>query len=118
MKARTRTAATTPAVMPAWMESAPRLASTVRSSMTSRLAGSAPPRSRTARSLALSTVKVPLIWPVPPVIGCWMTGAVMTWLSRTTAKRWPTLREVISPKVTAPRVSKRKVTTGRLVCAS
>ncbi|MNL58013.1 hypothetical protein D3C87_1816130 [compost metagenome] len=100
------------------MESAPRLASTVRSSITLRLAGSAPARNSTARSLAEAVVKLPLIWPEPPVIGCWITGAVMTVLSRTMAKRWPTLAEVISPKVMAPRVSNLKLTTGMPRCES
>ena len=84
--------------------------------MTLRLAGSAPARSSTARSLALCGVKLPLIWPEPPVIGCWMTGAVITWLSSTMAKRLPTFFEVISPKVMAPRVSNWKLTTEREVC--
>ncbi len=70
MKITTPMVAITPAVMPALIESAPRLGPTVRSSTTSSVAGSAPARSRTARSLAVSGVKVPEICPVPPVIGC------------------------------------------------
>ena len=42
-----------PATLPAWMESWPRPGPTVRSSMTVSVAGSAPARSSTARSLAL-----------------------------------------------------------------
>jgi len=48
-------------VMPAFTASAPSSAPTVRCSWTVSLAGSAPARSSTARSLALSTVKLPVI---------------------------------------------------------
>ena len=64
-------------------------------------AGSAPARSRIARSLACCTVKLPEICPCPPVIGSWMTGAEITLLSSTIAKgcltcsvvAWANLRE-------------------------
>ena len=94
------------------MESAPRLAPTVRSSMTVSLAGSAPERSSTARSFACCTVKLPLICPVPPRIGSRMTGAEITLLSSTMAKGSPTFSWVTLPKRLAPAASKRNVTTG------
>ena len=78
MNVTTSSAATIPAVTPALMESAPRLGPTERSSATSSVAGNAPARSSTARSLADAGVKLPVIWPDPPVIGCWIVGAVIT----------------------------------------
>ena len=53
-------------------------------------AGSAPARSRMARSLALCTVKLPEICPEPPRIGSRITGAEITSLSSTMAKGLPT----------------------------
>ena len=52
--------------------------STVRSSMMVNGAGSAPARSRIARSLAACTLKLPEIWPEPPRIGSRITGAEIT----------------------------------------
>ena len=69
-----------PNSVPALTESAPSSAPTVRSSIGLSGAGSAPARSRTARSLALWVVKLPVIWPEPPRIGSWMTGAEITLL--------------------------------------
>ncbi len=69
MKIMTSASPMSAAFLPDSIESAPRLAPTVRSSMTVSLAGSAPERSSTARSLARCTVKLPLICPVPPRIG-------------------------------------------------
>ena len=109
-----RSAATIPAVRPERIESAPRLAPTERSSTMSRLAGSAPARSSTARSLALCG------------------GEVAADLARAAGDRLLDDRrgdhlvvehdgealadiraEVISPKVMAPRVSNWKLTTER-----
>ena len=53
-------------------------------------AGSAPARSRMARSLALCTVKLPEICPEPPRIGSRITGAEITSLSSTMANGLPT----------------------------
>ena len=50
--------------------------------------------------------------PEPPRIALWITGAVITCLSSTMAKRWPTLSLVTSPNWRAPTLSKRKSTTG------
>jgi hypothetical protein len=79
---------------------------------------SAPARSRTASSVELSTVKLPVICPDPPVIACRITGAEITSSSSTMAKGAPTLAAVYSPKARAPVGLKRKVTTGCPVCWS
>ena len=76
------------------------------------LAGSAPARSKTARLSACSTVKLPVIWPEPPVIGPRMRGAEMTLPSSTMANGRPTLSEVTWPKRWPPRRLKRKLTSG------
>jgi hypothetical protein len=55
--------------------------------------------------LALCTVKLPVIWPVPPRMTPWMV-ARMTLPSSTMAKRRPTLSLVASPNSRAPTVSK------------
>ena len=102
--------------MPARIESAPRLGPIVRSSTMVSLAGSEPARSRMARSLARSaTVKLPLIWPEPPRIGCGSPAPRSPcrrarW--RTAGRHWPA-----SPRRTcgAPAVDRRKLTTGSLV---
>ena len=74
-----------------WRSSpAPRPGPTVRSSMMVSGAGSAPARSRMARSLALCTVKLPEICPEPPRIGSRITGAEITSLSSTMANGLPT----------------------------
>ncbi len=62
--------------------------------MTVSGAGSAPARSSIARSLAPCTVKLPEIWPEPPVIGSRMTGAEITSLSSTMANGSPTFSDV------------------------
>lgn len=116
MKATTRIEPITPATLPAWMESWPRPGPTVRSSMTVSVAGSAPARSSTARSLALCGVKLPEICPVPPRIGSRICGAEITWLSRTMANSLPTFCAVAWPNRVAPLESKRNETTGSLVC--
>ena len=119
MKTTIATVATIEAMMPARIESAPRLGPTVRSSTMVSLAGSAPARSRIARSLALSTVKLPLIWPEPPRIG-----------SRIDRRRDHLVVEhdgegpadigfaVTSPNLRRRPVDRRKLTTGSLVCWS
>ena len=73
----------------------------MRSSTTVSLAGSAPARSRIARLLASSTVKLPVIWPVPPVIGERMTGAEITLPSSTMANGRPTFSDVTWPNFCA-----------------
>ncbi len=74
---------------PARMLSAPSSGPTLRSSTTVSGAGSAPARSSTERSWAELAVKLPLIWPRPPVIGSRITGALITFSSSTMAKRLP-----------------------------
>ena len=74
-----------PASLPASMESAPSEGPTVRSSTIVSLAGSAPDLSWIASYVAVSTVKLPLIWPDPPRIGSRITGAEITLSSSTMA---------------------------------
>ena len=78
-------------------------------------AGSAPARSRMARSLADCTVKLPEICPEPPRIGSRITGAEITLLSSTMANGLPTLACVASANLRAPDELKRKLTIGSLV---
>ncbi len=100
------------ACVPARIESWPRLGPTERSSMMVSGAGSAPARSSTASWLALSTEKFPSMMPRPPRMALRMTGAVMTLLSSTTAKRLPTFSRVMSPNFSAPSVLNWNSTTG------
>ena len=90
----------------------------MRSSITVSLAGSAPARSRIARLEASSRLKLPVIWPVPPVIGERMTGAEITLPSSTMAKGRPTFSDVTWPNLCPPRRLKRKLTSGSPVCWS
>ena len=78
-------------------------------------AGSAPARSRIARSLADWTVKLPEICPEPPRIGSRITGAEITLLSSTMANGLPTFAWVASANLRAPDELKRKLTIGSLV---
>ncbi len=94
------------------MESAPKPAPTVLSSRTSSGAGRAPERSSKAKSLADLTVKLPLITPLPPKMALWITGAEITSLSRTIAKRSPILFLVASPNFLPPKPLNLKLTTG------
>src|SRR3546814_3463130 len=64
-------------------------------------------------SCAVSTLKLPVMMPLPPVIADWMRGAEITSSSRMMAKMRPTLSRVASPKRLAPSVSKLKETAGR-----
>ena len=66
------------AVVPLSIAACPRLASTVRSSITVSGAGNAPARNIMARLLALSALKLPDICPLPPQIGSLIRGAVST----------------------------------------
>ena len=72
------------------MESSPSPGPTTRSSTTSNGAGKAPERSNNAKSFADLTEKLPVIIPLPPVIGELITGALITRPSKTIAKRRPT----------------------------
>jgi len=67
---------------PFWMTSLPRSAPTLRSSITVSLAGRAPARSSAESVPASWTVKLPEIWPDPPVMGSRITGALSTLPSR------------------------------------
>ena len=115
MKPATASVPIMPAVSPAAMESAPSEGPTVRSSTIVSLVGSAPERSWTARLFAVSTEKLPEIWPEPPRMGSRMTGAERTLLSRTMAKGAPTLSFVNRPNLRAPDWLKRKEMMGSFV---
>src|SRR5262249_26161001 len=115
MNAITMAAPTYDDVLPLAIESWPRPGPTVRSSMMVSGAGNAPALSRMARSLALSTVKLPDICPEPPRMGSRMTGADITWLSRTMANGLPTFSCVTWANLRAPDVLNRKDTIGSLV---
>ncbi len=94
-------------IAPVRMASAPSSAPTVFCCSIFSGAGRAPARSRMARLLALSEVKLPVIWPLPVVMALWMVGAEMILPSRTMAKRWPMLLLVVSPNRLAPWALKR-----------
>jgi hypothetical protein len=66
--------------------------------------------------VAEAAVKLPLIWPRPPVMGSRMTGALITLPSSTMANRWLTFARVISANRLAPTVLKVKSTTHSPVC--
>ena len=78
MKIITKTKPIFNAFFPAFIESSPRLGPTVLSSNTFIGAGSEPALSKTAKSLAVSGEKLPLIFPEPPVIGSRICGALIT----------------------------------------
>jgi hypothetical protein len=61
---------------------------------------------------ALSTVKLPEIWPDPPRIGSRITGADITSLSSTMAKGRPTFSCVARPNLRAPVLLNLKLTIG------
>ena len=69
IKTITKMKPTIRAFLPAFIESIPKLGPTVLSSKTSIGAGNEPALSKTAKSLAVSGEKLPLIFPWPPVIG-------------------------------------------------
>jgi len=87
---------------PLRMESAPKSGPTVLSSSTITGAGSAPALSMTARSLAWSGEKLPVICACPEGIGSRIMGADTTFPSRTMASLLPTLVAVTSEKIFAP----------------
>ena len=118
MKLITARIAIAAAIAPARIESRPRSGPTVRSSIAFSLTGSLPEDSEMASSLAVSTVKPPLICAVPPRIGSLILGADSTLLSRMMAKGLPVLSVVARPKRRAPWLSKRMVTTGAPDCGS
>ncbi len=87
----------------------------MRSSTIVSLAGSAPDLSWMASCVAVSTVKLPLIWPDPPRIGSRITGAEITLSSSTMANGRLTWSLVKLPNLRAPALLKRKVMMGSLV---
>src|SRR6266540_4070116 len=97
------------AVIPLRIESSPSEGPTVRSSRYVRPAGRAPARSTSARSLASSGVKLPVICPVS-VIRSWIRGADCTRLSRMIARNLPTLAPVAAENFSAPAAVRKNVT--------
>ena len=57
-------------------------------------------------------MKLPVIWPLPPVIGPRMRGAEITLPSSTMANSLPTFSDVTWPNFWPPRRLKRKLTSG------
>ena len=90
----TATKATTMAIRPAAILSAPSSGPMVRSSRKSSPAGKAPARKSTARLVDSSRVKLPVMMPEPPAICAWITGAEITSSSSTIAKGLPMLLAV------------------------
>ncbi|GAA0002854.1 hypothetical protein BRDID11002_28550 [Bradyrhizobium diazoefficiens] len=70
-----------------------------------------------ATLLASSRVKLPEIWPEPPVMGSRITGAEITLSSSTIAKGLPTFSEVMWAKRRVPRPLKRNEAIGSFVPA-
>ena len=87
----------------------------MRSSITLSFTGSLPEARLTARSLALWTVKLPLICARPPRIGSLMFGADRTLSSRMIANGLPTFSCVTRPKRRAPAVLKVMSMSGAAV---
>ncbi len=83
-----------------------------RSSAIVRGAGNAPARNNSARSLASCTLNPPLICPCPPHMASRKVGAEMISSSSTIANGFPTLSRDTRQKRSAPRASRRKLTTG------
>ena len=65
-----------------------------------------------AKLFADSLVKLPVIWPLPPVIASLITGAVISAPSKTISNLDPTFYEVIWAKRSEPILLKEKATTG------
>ena len=73
------------AIIPAFIESCPKSGPTVLSSIIFRGAGNAPDLKSKARSVADWNVNPPLIWPEPVAIVSLITGALITYPSKTIA---------------------------------
>ena len=101
MATKTTRAPTTEAVTPLRIESRPSEGPTVRSSRYVRPAGNAPARRTSARSLASSGVKLPLMMP-ESVIRSSILGADCTRLSRMMASCLPMLAPVAAPNFWEP----------------
>ena len=86
--------------------------------MTSSFTGSLPDDRATASSFAVSTVKLPEMVAVPPMIGSLMFGADSTLLSRMMANGLPTFSVVVRAKRFAPALSKLNVMLGKPPCWS
>ena len=98
----------------------PMLGPTVRSSIISIGAASAPARSSKATSVASCTLPIPEICTLPPPISSLITGAVIIsvlfFSMSKIAMRLPTLSRVTFLKMPAPRASSVTFTTEPPVC--
>src|SRR5689334_25108274 len=68
-------------MMPSFRDSVPKVGLTVRTDCLVRFTGSDPAFRMAARFFASSSVKLPVIWPRPAVIGDCTTGLEMIWWS-------------------------------------
>ena len=101
---------TRPAINPSRRDAFPSSGLTVRTSCRWSSTGSAPEFRTTARFLASASLKLPVISPVPPVIGPLTVGADATTPSRTMANCLLTSRVVASPKFLVPALFKVNTT--------
>ena len=108
--------------MPRLMFSSPMLGPTVRSSIMSIGAASAPARSSNEMSVASCVLFMPEICTRPPPISSLITGAVITsawpFSINKIAMRLPTLSLVTCLKIRAPRPSSVTLTVDRPLCWS
>jgi len=84
------------------LESCPKDGPTILVSSTSTRTGNAPERSKIANCSASSTVRLPLIVALPPVMTCCTTGLVSTLLSSKIFRCLPTFWAVISANFLPP----------------
>ena len=99
--------------IPASIESWPKSGPTDLSSTIFKGAGKAPDLNNKAKSVALWKVKFPVIWPLPPIIASWTTGALIIFPSRIKSLL-PIPVLVALPNFLDPTLSKLKVTTAHL----
>ena len=100
--------------MPDLIESLPRSGPTVLSSAIIKGVGKAPDLSNKERSVADWNVKLPDIVPLPVVIESWITGALITSLSKKIAILFPILFVVALPNLWPPTLSNENATIGWL----
>ena len=115
MKPATIARPISPATMLLWTESWPSVGPTVRFWTTLSGTGSAPDLSWMTMFCTSSSVKRPLMRPLPAQDRLWMIGDESTRLSSVIARYLPTFAWVKSPNAFAPSSLKEKSTSGRLV---
>ena len=109
----TATKPTILAILPDWIESAPRPGPTERSSKIIIGAGKAPDLRTRAKSFVSCVEKLPVICPLEKICD-WITGALTTLPSRTIAKALPICLPVTLPNFLPPRADNWKETDGLL----